>query len=73
MPPKPPPVEYVLTRPPDPGWWRRHRHQVYGTTGLLLGLWLCHSCASSAQDQPGHHPTPLPDPTNASVQPLKSP
>ncbi|NGN64110.1 hypothetical protein G5C51_09360 [Streptomyces sp. A7024] len=70
--PKPPQVKYVITEPAVPGWWRLHRHQVYGITCLLLGMWLCHECTGTAAD-PGHHPTPGPAHSTTrdpSIQPL---
>ncbi|OKJ15614.1 hypothetical protein [Kitasatospora sp. CB01950] len=32
-----------------PSWWKRNRHKVVGTAGLLIGFWLA-----------GHHDTAAP-------------
>lgn len=66
--PKPPRVEYVVTKPSPPTWWRRNRHLVLLCIGLFLGYQLCSNAAAS-----GDHPRPEPGnrpSETASVEPL---
>ncbi|WP_419996359.1 hypothetical protein [Streptomyces boninensis] len=70
--PKPLPVEYVVTRPAKPSWWRLHRHEVLFVLGIAVGFWLCHGCGATAQSPHPQH-TPSPTPEHRSVQPLPEP
>ncbi|UFQ18895.1 MULTISPECIES: hypothetical protein [Streptomyces] len=53
---KPVRVEYVLSKPSAPSWWRRNRHLVLLVVGLIVGAWLVDGgpggAAAPAPDQP---------------------
>lgn len=52
---KSPAVIGILTEPAPPTWWKAHRHQVYGTFGLIAGFYIgLHSTTSD--DAPAYDP-----------------
>lgn len=63
--PKPPGVEYVITKPSPPSWWKKNRHLVLLVVGLLLGAWLVSDHDSAAtpspdRTRPAHSTVPEP-------------
>ncbi|MEU1328381.1 hypothetical protein [Streptomyces sp. NPDC005865] len=55
---KPVRVEYVLSKPNSPSWWKRNRHLVLLVVGLLVGAWLVDGHDSTAAHPP-EHPRPV--------------
>lgn len=52
---KPLRVEYVVTQPSPPSWWKKNRHLVLLVVGLLVGAWLVghhDNTATSSPDRP---------------------
>ncbi|MFD4629154.1 hypothetical protein ACFVYR_04530 [Streptomyces sp. NPDC058284] len=53
---KPLPVEYVLSKPKSPSWWKQNRHLVLLVVGFLVGVWLVNGhggTAAPAPERPG--------------------
>lgn len=75
--PKPPPVEYIITRPAPASWWRRNRHIVLLCIGLFLGYQLCNTTGANAEHRPdpGRQPRPTHSTPAGSdtVKPLPTP
>ncbi|MBM7172900.1 hypothetical protein JQK87_31830 [Streptomyces sp. G44] len=46
-------VEYVLSRPNPPSWWKRNRHLVLLLLGLIVGAWLVDDRGGTAAPAPG--------------------
>lgn len=66
--PKPPRVEYVITKPNPPTWWRKNRHLVLLVVGLFVGAWLVSShdsTAASSPDRPRPAHSGVPEPGNS--------
>ncbi|MFI7322772.1 hypothetical protein [Streptomyces venezuelae] len=49
---KPVRVEYVVTQPRPPSWWKKNRHLVLLVVGLLVGAWLVSNHDSTATTSP---------------------
>lgn len=64
-------VKYVISDPPGPTWWARHKGAICVLVGLVGGFYLAGGCGTDASPA-GPHPTPshTPSVTATNTAPL---